>query len=268
MRQVVVRVPAALVEDVLDRLLPIVPGGVRERPGGRQVELTMRGDQLPSLREIQRSLGSLPHRLKESEAPDDWRERRLADYEPNVIGGRLLVRPEWAPPAEGAGVSEIVLEETSAFGAGTHPTTRTCVEFLLELEPRGSFADLGCGSGVLAIAAAKLGWTPVLAVDLQPESVAAARANATANGVAVTATELDLLAEPAPAATGLAANVPPFVHAQIAASLPDPPPSVAILSGFAAAEAAEVIGAYTARRFRVTRQLEAHAWVVAVLERS
>ncbi len=70
---------------------------------------------------------------------------------------------------------DIVLASTAAFGAGSHPTTRTCLELLLGCEPVGSFADLGCGTGVLSILAAQLGWRPVVAVDLQRGSVAAAR---------------------------------------------------------------------------------------------
>ncbi len=267
MRQIVVRVPAAVLEDALDRLLPIVPGGVREMPRGRQVELTMRGAQLPSVREIQRSLGGLPHRLKEGQTPDDWRARRLADYEPIVIGGRLLVRPEWAPAAP-PGRLEIVLGEGSAFGAGTHPTTRTCLELLLELAPTGSFADLGCGTGLLAITAAKLGCDPVLAVDVQPESVQATRMNAAANGVRVRASELDLLSQPPPAAQALAANVPPQIHERIAAGLPDPLPAVALLSGFVLEEAEQVLEAYAGRGFRPFRQVDAHGWRIAVLERT
>src|SRR5437763_10953181 len=108
MREVVVRVPRIAVEDVLDRLLPIVPGGVREVPAGRQVELKMRGDQVPALAEIAAAVGGWPHKLSEREVPDDWRERRLAGYEPDVIGGRLVVRPEWAPPAE-AELFDVVL---------------------------------------------------------------------------------------------------------------------------------------------------------------
>lgn len=266
MREVVVRVPAAAVEDILDRLLPIVPGGVRQRPRERQVELTMRGEDLPSLREIQLAVGRWPHRLTERETSDDWRERRLADYEPNVIGGRLVVRPQWAPAPTEPGMLEIVLAESSAFGVGGHPTTRTCVEWLLEMEPRGSFADLGCGTGVLAIAAAKLGWDPVVAVDIAPAAIEATDANARANGVEVSARVLDLAAEPAPAADGFAANFPDWLHVRVAATLPEPAPSLALLSGFVPREAGAVMEAYDARGLRPVRQTEAHGWAVAVLE--
>lgn len=199
MREVVLRVPRISVEDVLDRLLPIVPGGVREVSDGRYVQLRMRGPDLPSLVVLERAVGHWSHRLGEHLVPDDWRERRMADYEEDVIGGRLVVRAQWAP-APRDGLIDIVLRESPAFGSGTHPTTRACLELMLGLEPAGPFADLGCGTGVLAIAAAKLGWTPVAALDLLPGSVEATLANAAANSVHVEARTADLTARPPPAA--------------------------------------------------------------------
>ena len=176
--------PAAALEDVLDRLLPIVPDGVRERPTGvHNLELRMRGDTVPPLAVLTSALGPLPHEIHEHEVSDDWRERRLAEYSSDVIGGRIVVRPPWAPPPD-PGLIDVVLAESSAFGSGMHPTTRACLELLLELEPGGSFADLGCGSGVLAIVAARLGWGPLVAVDVQPLSVQTARENAERNGAA------------------------------------------------------------------------------------
>ena len=76
-----------------------------------------------------------------------------------------------------------MIDPGQAFGTGSHATTRLTLELLAELEPDGPLADWGCGSGVLAIAAAKLGWAPVLACDVELESVEAARAGAAANGV-------------------------------------------------------------------------------------
>ena len=127
-----------------------------------------------------------------------------------------------------------------AFGTGAHPTTRMCLELLLDLEPGGPFADLGCGAGVLAIAAARLGWEPVLAVDHEPASVAATRRNAERNGVAVEALELDLAAVAPPPAPTLAANVPLAVHAALGAGLA---PAVihVIASGFVDSERDAVV---------------------------
>jgi ribosomal protein L11 methyltransferase len=266
MREVVLRVPRAAVEDVLDRLLPIVPGGVREVPAGRHVELRMRGAELPELAEIASKVGRWSHKLAEHEISDDWRERRQADYEPDVIGGRLIVRPEWAPAA-GPGLIDIALSESAAFGAGTHPTTRTCLELLLGVAPIGAFADLGCGTGVLAILAARLGWTPVLAVDVQPGSVAATVANAAANRAAVTARVADLSSEAPSACDGFAANVPAGLHEVIAAGWEPPGPRFGLLSGFGPDEAPSVIGAYAAQGLRERGRTDSRGWSVVVLER-
>ena len=83
----------------------------------------------------------------------------------------MLVRPPWSPPPDEPASSTSSSIPGQAFGTGAHPTTRLCLELLLDLEPAGAFMDLGCGSGVLAIAAARLGWAPVAGVDFDPLSV-------------------------------------------------------------------------------------------------
>lgn len=265
MREVVLRVPRAAVEDVLDRLLLIVPGGVREVPAGRHVDLKVRGEALPALEELRRAVGRWPHRVSEHEISDDWRERRAADYIPEVIGDRLVVRPDWAPPS-GAEI-EIVLAEGAAFGAGTHPTTRACLELLLEVPPSARFADLGCGSGVLAILAAKLGWRSVVAVDIDPVAVAAARENAAANHAAVEVREASLTDEPPPRCGAFVANVLPELHAMIASAWEEPVPQTGLLSGFGPGDAEEVLGAYLARGMREERRVETHGWMVVLVAR-
>jgi ribosomal protein L11 methyltransferase len=269
MREVLLRVPSLAVEDVLDRLLPIVPGGVRELPAGRrQVELIMRGEEIPSLGELARVAGRWPHRLQERSVSDDWRDRRLADYEQDVIGDRLVVRPDWAPsPPSRSRLIDIVLTESAAFGAGAHPTTRACLELLLARPAGGTFADLGCGTGVLAILAARLGWAPVVAVDVQPGSVQATVANAAANDVVLDARVADLSTGPPPQADAFAANVPAWLHALVARALAEPQPQLGLLSGFGSGEAAGVLEAYAARGLRQSERVERHGWVVMVLER-
>ena len=266
MRQIVVRIPRAAVEDVLDRLLPILAEGVRERHAGHYVELTIRGNELPTRDEVERALGRWPHLIFEEEVADDWRERRRADYREEVIGGRLVVRPEWAPPAR-PGLIDIVLEESAAFGAGGHPTTRTCLELLLEMTPGGAFADLGCGTGVLAILAARLGWRPVTAIDLQTAAVAATEANARRNGVHVQAVAADLSEQPPPAADGFVANVPAALHALLAASWAARPPHIGVVSGFAPDDADAVVEAYAAARLREWRRLERGGWAIVEVRR-
>jgi ribosomal protein L11 methyltransferase len=266
MREVSLRVPRIAVEEILDRLLPIVPGGVRETPSGRHVELRMRGPELPDETAIKRAAGRWPCEITEREVADDWRARRLEDYRPEPIAGKLVVRPPWAPAAP-AGMFDIVLSESAAFGAGTHPTTRTCLELLLALGPAGSFADLGCGTGVIAILAAKLGWAPVAAVDVQAGSVESTAHNAAANGVAVDAQLLDLSADGPPPANGIAANIPAWLHARLALSLPEPLPSLALLSGFGPGDAGTVAAAYAARGLGQRERVDASGWCVLHLGR-
>jgi ribosomal protein L11 methyltransferase len=118
-----------------------------------------------------------------------WEDRWKSFHQPVTIG-RLWVGPPWAEPREG--LVPVVIDPGRAFGTGAHPTTRLCLELLQEATP-GSLLDAGCGSGVLAIAAAKLGFEPVLAVDDDPEAIEAAQRNAEANGVVLDLRLADVL---------------------------------------------------------------------------
>jgi ribosomal protein L11 methyltransferase len=106
---------------------------------------------------------------------DAWK-----DFHHGVAVGSLWVGPPWESPA--AGLTPVVIDPGRAFGTGAHPTTRLCLELLQEVPP-ASLLDVGCGSGVLSIAAAKLGFAPVTAVDLDEAALEAASENAAANGV-------------------------------------------------------------------------------------
>ena len=165
---------------------------------------------------------------------------------PLLLGGRLYVRPPWEQPALRPGVHEVVIDPGQAFGTGTHPTTRLCLELMLELDDdqRGSFADLGCGSGVLAIAASKLGFAPVSAFDADRAAVAATDSNARANAVLLDRVErLDLRAGPVPAADVVAANLMRPLLLQVAARMEERPRAL-ILSGLLDHEADEVAAAF------------------------
>ena len=108
---------------------------------------------------------------------DGWRA-----FHRGVWVGRCWVGPPWEEPPADAVV--VVIDPGRAFGTGAHATTRLCLELLQEVEPT-SLLDVGCGSGVLSVAAAKLGFTPVNAVDIDAVALEATRTNADANGVAV-----------------------------------------------------------------------------------
>ena len=181
MLELTLRVGAADVEEVLDSVLPALPGGGPPSRRGDVVALQVLAiPGAPDEEELRALAGSNLIELDTAEVSDDWRRRRLDRYRPLVVAERFLLRPEWAPPGEDPSLIEIVLEQSAAFGTGLHPTTQACLATLAEAEAGGSLADYGCGSGVLSIAAAKLGWSPVVAVDIDPTSVAAAKRAAAA----------------------------------------------------------------------------------------
>jgi ribosomal protein L11 methyltransferase len=264
-RELSLRVAARDVEAVLDAILPALPGGVHVREGDELVELriaeTAGG---PGATELRALAGSRLVELREAAVSDDWRERRLERYEPLVVAERFLLRPDWAPASEDPDLIEIVLEQSAAFGTGLHPTTQACLATLAAAEPGGSFADYGCGSGVLSIAASRLGWSPVLAVDVDQTSVEAARRNAEANGVEIEARRLDLTADPPPAAETIAANIPPEVQKALARRL-DHTPELLIASGFHPDEIPAMAAAWGAHGLQVDDEVRANEWCVLVM---
>src|SRR3954453_6598542 len=204
------RAPAEQAELVLAALIELAPTGVEQVDGDGFTEFAVYGapGELPSFPEGEAEVGGIVVQVSGREVPDDWAERWKRFHRPVLIAGQIYARPPWEEPALRPGVSEIVIDPGHAFGTGTHPTTALCLELMLDLKPEGSFADLGCGSGVLAIAAAKLGFEPVTAVDAGRESVRATQMNANVNGVRIDRIERgDLRNAPAPKADVVAANL-------------------------------------------------------------
>jgi len=116
----------------------------------------------------------------------DWANAWKAFYKPMRVGRHLVVTPPWETPDLAPGDLPIIIDPGMAFGTGSHPTTQLCLEALEDVvHPGCSLADVGTGSGILAIAAAKLGAASVLATDIDPLAVKIARENALANGVKV-----------------------------------------------------------------------------------
>ncbi len=145
-------------------------------------------------------------------AEEDWAEAWKEHYHPIRIGRRLLILPAWLPSPDDDRLA-IVLDPGMAFGTGTHPSTQLCLAALEDyLRPGDEVIDLGCGSGILSIAAARLGARRVRALDIDPLAVRIARENAERNGLAaqidVSAGSLPDLLEPrAPSADLMVANI-------------------------------------------------------------
>ncbi len=116
-------------------------------------------------------------------ADADWVRETQVQFAPLRVNDRLWIVPSWREPID-AGAVNVRLDPGWAFGTGSHPTTRLCLRWLAEnVAEHASVLDYGCGSGILAIAAAKLGAGRVAGVDVDPQAIAASRANAVANGV-------------------------------------------------------------------------------------
>jgi ribosomal protein L11 methyltransferase len=251
------RAPADQAEIVLAALIELAPSGVEQVDGEGWTEFALYGapGELPSFPDGQAEVGGVVVQVSGREVPDDWSERWKRFHRPVLIAGRIYVRPPWEQPAVRPGVIEIVIDPGQAFGTGTHPTTAMCLELMLGLKQRGSFADLGCGSGVLAIAAAKLGFGPVTAVDAERQAVEATRANALANGVALgpgderipalaSVERGDLRGMPAPKADVVAANLMRPLLLRVAELWDGDPPATLVLSGLLDHEADEVAAAF------------------------
>jgi ribosomal protein L11 methyltransferase len=179
------RVPAAEAEPALARMLDLFPGGVEEERDGEDVVLAGYADAAPA------------EGLESDEVEPGW-EDRWREYHRPVTVGRIWVGPPWWPqPASGAWPHVVVIDPGRAFGTGGHGSTRAALELLQRVDPCPAL-DLGCGSGVLAIAAVKLGFGPLACFDRDPLAVGATAENAERNGVAIDVAQADVLVDPLP----------------------------------------------------------------------
>ena len=224
--------------------------------------------ELPALPEGDADVGGVLVRVSGSEVPGDWAERWKRFHVPVLVGGRIWVRPPWEAPAIRPGAIDLAIDPGRAFGTGSHPTTRMCLELLLDLDPSGSFADLGCGSGVLAIAAARLGFSPVIALDSNRGALEATVANATANGVALERVErFDLRSQPPPAADVVAANLMRPLLLRLAELMAEPP-GFLVAAGLVEDEGDDESEAFGRLGLRERRRLSDRGWSALLLELS
>ena len=219
--------------------------------------------ELPTFPDGEAEIGGVRVHVRGEEVPDDWEERWKRFHVPVLVAGKLWVRPPWEEPAVRPGVTEVVIDPGRAFGTGTHPTTRLCLELMLELGGSGSFADLGCGSGVLSIAAAKLGFSPVRAYDSDRLAIEATNLNARDNGVVLDAVErFDLRTGVPPVADVVAANLMRPLLLTLTAAMRERP-QVLIASGLLDHEADELAAAFAPLRER--RRLSMKGWTALLL---
>ena len=203
---------------------------------------------------------------------EDWAESWKRFFRVIRVSPRVTVRPPWEPcePDRPDGVV-VTIEPGMSFGTGLHGTTQACLRFLEELadadpatRPR-SLADLGCGSGILSIAARKLGYAPVTGVDYDAAAVRVSRENALENGVAdVAFAPCDVTEDPIPRADAVVANIlaPVLVRAapRVAAAVERGPRAALVLSGILDSQYADVRAAYEAQGFRQVRSLAIGEW--------
>jgi ribosomal protein L11 methyltransferase len=281
-----VRCPPELAEPVLAQLLELAPGGVEEvdggapitgdrpeSPPGAWIEFAIYGSpgELPALPVLEATVGPGVVEVESTEIPDDWADRWRDFHEPSVIAdGRVVVRPSWIDPREAelpAGM-DVVIDPGQAFGTGAHPTTRMCIELLLRLADRGDgngpLVDLGTGSGVLAVAAAKLGWSPVSGCDHERAALEAAAENARANGVELDLARVNLRDAPPPRAATVVANLTAPLLRSLAARL-DFVPRALIASGLLEREADGVAAAFADARLGERERLVEGEWAALLL---
>ncbi len=255
---------------MLAELTVLAPNGVEEDRGPDYVEYAIYGGEgeLPKLGEIEAAAADGLVEVLSTEVPDDWADRWQDFHRPILIGGRIWLRPSWEQSREGA--IDVVVDPGRAFGTGAHPTTRLCLELLLELADRGEaggpLTDLGTGSGLLAIAAAKLGWDPVLGSDQEEAAIEAAAANAAANGVEV-GLELLNLREGLPSlAPTTVANLTASVLKDVAAQLAGAPDTL-VCSGLLPPEIDEIAGAFAGCGLSEIERRRDGDWAAILLRR-
>lgn len=196
--------------------------------------------------------------VRESSA---WRDA-LRDFHQPVVAGRVRVRPPWVAAA--AGMLDVVIDPGMAFGTGQHPTTRTSLEMLAQVPP-GAMLDAGTGSGVLAVAAARLGFGPIVAIDADPLAVTAARACARANMVAIDVREARIGVDPLPRAPVVIANLTLEVLLVLAVALEAHPPDHLVASGLRVHEAAAAAQAFRHIGLTEAGRIEEGGWATVRL---
>jgi ribosomal protein L11 methyltransferase len=274
---------------VLAELTVLAPNGVEEERGLGYVEYAIYGGEgeLPELGDLDAVIDGGRIAVTATEIPDDWADRWRDFHKPLLVADRLWLRPSWEPLREGT--VDVVVDPGQAFGTGAHPTTRLCLEFLCELEAGGELVDLGTGSGVLAIGAAKLGWGPIRGYDHEPAAIEAATANAEANGVSLDLKQMNLREQLPDLAPTVVANMTAPILLAVAdlmkerwgesgegsadnsgegPATPPPTPGTLVCSGLLPGEQDEVAEAFGAMGLEETERRQQKDWAALLLRRA
>jgi ribosomal protein L11 methyltransferase len=272
-----VRCSPGLAEQVLAELVELAPNGVEEDRGEGYVEYAIYGPpgELPELPDLEAAAGDGLVSIETTEIPDDWADRWRDFHEPVVVGdGRMVVRPSWEGASAERAEIDIVVDPGRAFGTGAHATTRGCLELLLELadrgEANGALADWGTGSGVLAIAAAHLGWDPVEGIDHEGPAVEAATENARANDVRASFRRLNLREQAPPSAPTVVANLVYPLLSELAGRMEAgrvEVPQTMVISGLLAREADPACEAFRPAGLRAESVVPIGDWTAVLLRR-
>jgi ribosomal protein L11 methyltransferase len=272
---------------VLAELTVLAPNGVEEERGPGYVEYAIYGGEgeLPELGDLDAGVGGGRVEVTSTEIPDDWADRWRDFHKPLLVADRLWLRPSWEPPRQGA--VDVVVDPGQAFGTGAHPTTRLCLEFLCELEPGGELVDLGTGSGVLGIAAAKLGWGPIRAYDHERGAIEAAAANAAANEVELHVERMNLREQLPPLAPTVVVNMTAPIlkavatqleaagghggslagHPRVGSGETPPVPQAVVCSGLLPGEVDQVASVFSAGGLEEVERRQNGDWAALLLRR-
>ncbi len=199
MLRVSIRVPTSEAEIARARLLPLSPAGIEEVELGELLELAVYTDEAGEA-SLRSALGG---EVSSQAVPLGWEDSWRAFHRPALAGG-IWIGPPWETPPPGA--PAVVVDPGRAFGTGAHATTRACIELLSGLD-RCSLLDAGTGSGVIAAAAARLGFEPVFAIDSDPVAVEVALSTARLNRIDVEVVQGDVLTSALPDVELVLANI-------------------------------------------------------------
>jgi len=282
------RVPRERAEPFIAELLDFAPSGFEEVEIDRDtVEYALYGPpgELPELPATEAFAAGGRVTVSCSEVDAGWQERWRAFHRPQEVvvppglpavrdrGGRLLdgfwIRPSWAAGPPRPGLAELVIDPGMAFGTGAHPSTKLALQLLLAAaatHDRPPLFDLGCGSGVLSLAAWQLGYKPVHALDNDPVAVAATQANVAAAGAEVRIARWDLHHDPPPtvAGAGVVANLLQSLLLKLARRLTERP-AFLVCSGLLAGEGEAVARAFARLGLGPARRAAEAGWEAVIL---